>query len=112
MEKEYLYVGHYIDVNGNYILKVGTTNNLERRRKEHCKKYPSAHACPMQENEEFVYDWTLKLSRANTLKFEAKTKENWQEENFGKYIRQDRFCCKEKPRSVFITIRKTYEIIL
>ena len=34
-EKEYLYVGHYIDKDGNYILKVGTTNDLERRRKEH-----------------------------------------------------------------------------
>ena len=35
LNKEYLYVGHYIDDEGNYILKVGTTNDLERRRKEH-----------------------------------------------------------------------------
>lgn len=112
MEKEYLYVGHYIDVNGNYILKVGTTNDPERRRKEHCKKYPSARTCPMRKGEEFVYDWKVKLTRANTLKFEAKTKEAWKEENFGDYIMQDRFCCEEKPHSVFITIRKTYEIIL
>ena len=27
MNKEYLYVGHYIDIDGNYILKVGTTKN-------------------------------------------------------------------------------------
>ena len=26
--KEWLYVGHYIDINGNYILKVGTTIEL------------------------------------------------------------------------------------
>lgn len=32
MEKEYLYVGHYIDAQGNYILKIGTTNDLARRR--------------------------------------------------------------------------------
>jgi hypothetical protein len=30
LNKEYLYVGHYIDDEGNYILKVGTTNDLER----------------------------------------------------------------------------------
>ena len=32
--KEFLYVGHYIDTNGNFILKVGTTNDLKRRQTE------------------------------------------------------------------------------
>lgn len=31
-KKEYLYVGHYFDVEGNYILKIGTTNDLVRRQ--------------------------------------------------------------------------------
>ena len=31
-EKEFLYVGCYLDENDDFILKVGTTNNLERRR--------------------------------------------------------------------------------
>ena len=39
MEKEFLYVGHYIDINGDYILKIGTTNDLDRRRKEHTRNY-------------------------------------------------------------------------
>ena len=34
MEKEFLYVGHYIDTDGNYILKIGTTNDLRRRAAE------------------------------------------------------------------------------
>jgi hypothetical protein len=29
-DKEFLYVGHYIDTDSNYILKIGTTKNLER----------------------------------------------------------------------------------
>ena len=38
VEKEFLYVGHYIDINGNYILKVGTRkrtayNFSQRERK-------------------------------------------------------------------------------
>lgn len=39
LNKEFLYVGHYIDVLGNYILKVGTTNDLARRQKEHTRNY-------------------------------------------------------------------------
>ena len=35
MNKEYLYVGHYIDIDGNYILKVGTTKNPTKRRYQH-----------------------------------------------------------------------------
>ena len=37
-EKEFLYVGHYIDIDGNYILKIGTTNDLKRRQTEHTQK--------------------------------------------------------------------------
>ena len=31
MNKEFLYVGYYVDTEGNTILKIGTTNNLKRR---------------------------------------------------------------------------------
>lgn len=112
MEKEFLYVGHYVDVDGNYVLKVGTTNNLERRRKEHTRNYLNTPHSQMPLDEEFTYDWYLPLSKYNTLRFEDRTKEKWKEENFGRYIRNDRFVCEEKPTKVEITIRKTYEIIL
>ena len=42
MSKEYLYIGHYIDVNDKYVLKVGTTDNPKRRQKQHNRYYPNA----------------------------------------------------------------------
>ena len=110
--KEFLYDGHYVDIDGNYILKVGTTNNLERRRKEHTHNYHKTPNHPMPLEDEFLYDWSIKLSKYNTLRFEDETKAKWIAEEIGEYIRNDRFVCKEKPESVNIFIRKNYEIIL
>ena len=112
MEKGYLYVGHYIDTEGNYILKVGKTNDLERRRKEHCRNYRKAIKHTLPKEEEFVYDWHLQLSKYNTERFEDKTRAKWIEEEIGEFIRNDRFVCKEKPIRVEVVIRKTYEIYL
>ena len=111
-EKEYLYVGHYIDDEGNYILKIGTTNDLDRRRKEHNRKYKTTPNHPFGADEEFIYDWFKKLSKWNTLRFEEENKQYWKDEEFGEYIRNDRFVCKEKPRVVNVKIRKEYEIYL
>ena len=36
---DYVYVGHYTDIDGNYILKVVTTNNIKRRTCEHTAAY-------------------------------------------------------------------------
>lgn len=60
----------------------------------------------------FIYDWFLPLSKYNTLRFEDKTRAQWQAENIGEYVRNDRFKCRRKPRKVTITIKKTYEIEL
>lgn len=60
----------------------------------------------------FEYDFSLKLSKYNTLRYEDKTREKWQKEEVGEFVRNDRFFCKKKPRKVTITIRKTYEIWL
>ena len=38
-EKEYLYVGHYVDINGDYILKIGTAKDLDERQKQHNSYY-------------------------------------------------------------------------
>lgn len=110
--KEFLYVGHYVDRNGNYILKIGTTNNLERRRKEHCRKYLNAAHCPMPRGNEFVYDWSIPLSKYNTLRYEDSNRKKWQDEGIGLFVNNDRFCCGNKPEFVEITIRKTYRIDL
>ena len=49
--KEYLYVGYYIDTQGRYILKIGTTNDLKRRQAEHNRNYkranPEDFECPL-----------------------------------------------------------------
>lgn len=111
-EKEYLYVGHYTDKNGNYILKVGTTNDLERRRKEHTRNYRKSESYTLPNDSEFTYDFSLPLSKYNTLRFEDRTREAWKQKGFGEFVRNDRFCCKRKPKKVEITIRKTYEIYL
>lgn len=110
--KEFLYVGHYIDTDGNYILKIGTTNNLERRRQEHNRRYKKSKEHTLPLNDDFIYDWFIKLSKYNTLRYEDKTRNEWMKKNIGVFVRNDRFCCKNKPKIVQVTIRKTYEIEL
>lgn len=111
-EKEFLYVGHYIDKEGNYILKIGTTNNLERRAAEHTRNYHKSNVYKMPAGDKFQYDWHIKLSKYNTLRFEDRNRQRWQDMDIGEFVRNDRFCCKVKPEKVTVTIRKTYEIRL
>lgn len=112
MGKEFLYVGHYYDINNNYILKIGTTNDLKRRKTEHNYNYRRAKTNTMPRENEFEYDWTLPLSKYNTLRYEDKNRKRWQELAVGVFIRNDRFVCAEKPTEVEVSIRKTYKISL
>lgn len=66
----------------------------------------------MPETETFEYDWFLPLSKYNTLRYEDANRERWQKSGMGRFIRNDRFYCKEKPTAVTVTIRKTYLIPL
>lgn len=110
--KEFLYVGHYIDTNGNYMLKIGTTNNLDRRQTEHTRNYRRAKQFTMPNDSQFTYDFYIPLSKYNTIRFEDRTRECWQNEGIGEFVRNDRFRCDIKPEFVEITIRKTYKIPL
>ena len=113
IEKEWLYVGHYTDVKGRYILKIGTTNDLRRRALEHTRNYRKAPDYTLPQDSVFVYDWFLPLSKYNTLRFEDKNREAWKQIGVGEFVRNDRFCCgKRKPKTVKIKIRKVYEIEL
>jgi outer membrane usher protein FimD/PapC len=112
LDKEFLYVGHYYDIDNNYILKIGTTNDLKRRRTEHNYNYRRAKTNTMPRENEFEYDWTLPLSKYNTLRYEDKNRKKWQELAVGVFIRNDRFVCAEKPLEVEVSIRKTYKISL
>lgn len=66
----------------------------------------------MPENSRFEYDWHLPLSKYNTLRYEDVNRAIWQEMGIGRFIRNDRFFCEQKPDMVTITIRKTYTIPL
>lgn len=110
--KEFLYVGHYYDMSDNYILKIGTTNNLERRAKEHTRNYKKSDNYTMPPESSFIYDWWLPLSKYNTLRYEDSNRSRWIEENVGQFRRNDRFVCEQKPSSVIVKIRKEYTVIL
>lgn len=110
--KEYLYVGHYTDKKGRYVLKIGTTNDLDRRASEHTRNYRKTKEFTMPENETFHYDWYLPLSPYNTLRYEDRNRERWKNMEIGRFIRNDRFHCERKPDTITITIRKTYTIPL
>lgn len=110
--KEFLYVGHYIDTDGNYMLKIGTTNDLNRRQTEHTRNYHRAKQFTMPPDSQFIYDFYIPLSKYNTIRFEDRTRERWQNEGIGEFVRNDRFRCDIKPNFVEITIRKTYKIAL
>lgn len=112
MEKEFLYVGHYIDTQGNYILKIGTTNELDRRQKEHTRNYRKAKTHTCAPNSEFTYDWYLPLSKYNTVRYEDRNRHRWQELGIGVFIRNDRFVCVQKPTEVIVRIRKEYRVVL
>ncbi len=111
-EKEFLYVGYYIDIEGQYILKIGTTNDLKRRAKEHTRNYHRAKQYTMPSNSEFRYLWHHPLSKYNTLRYEDKNRSMWQEQGIGEFVRNDRFILCNVPKFVEIKIRKTYQIAL
>lgn len=111
-DKEFLYVGHYIDTCGRFILKIGTTCDLKRRATEHTRNYHRTKEYTLPPEQKFVYDWFLPLSKYNTIRYEDKNRQRWQDENIGQYIRNDRFYCEHPPDTVKIKIRKEYEITL
>lgn len=112
MDKEYLYVGHYTDTQGRYILKIGTTNDLKRRAQEHTRNYHRAPEYTLPPDGHFEYDWSIPLSKYNTLRYEDNNRAKLQEEAIGEYVRNDRFCCVQRPTSITIRIRKEYTIEL
>lgn len=112
MNKEFLYVGYYVDTEGNTILKIGTTNNLKRRQQEHTRNYKRAKEYTMPKDENFTFIWHLPLSKYNTLRYEDKNREEWKNLEIGTFIRNDRFKLKNGITKVPIKIKKNYEIML
>lgn len=104
-----MYVGHYVDTKGRFILKIGTTNDLERRATEHTRNYRKTREFTMPQESKFVYDWHKKLSKYNTLRYEDLNRELWRNGGVdGRFIRNDRFLCDTPPDAVVVMIRKPY----
>lgn len=112
--KEWLYVGHYTDIEGNLILKIGTTADLRKRQREHtCAYKRRTKNHPMAADGKFEYDWILPLSPANTLRFEVLNRESIKRQGVGQFVKNDRFNCgKVQSVKVQVKIRKTYEVFL
>lgn len=112
MDKEFLYVGHYFDILGRALVKIGTTNDIDRRTKEHTRNYRKAKEYTLGADQEFQMDAYIPLSKYNTLRYEDLNRELLREIGFGEYIRNDRFLCGDLPESVPIKIKKTYIVSL
>ena len=100
MEKEFLYVGFYTDTEEKFVLKIGTTNDLKRRQGEHNRNYKRAKTHTMPKDGSFQYLWTLPLSKYNTIRYEDRNREMWQEMGIGQFVRNDRFVLDNVPNSV------------
>ena len=109
----YVYVGHYTDIDGNYILKVGTTNNIRRRTCEHTAAYKGKKKYQMPKDGQFVMDWYRPVSYKNSIKTEDRTRQAWKNEGIGQFIPKDRFNCgATPPRQVKVKIRKEWTVDL
>lgn len=110
--KQFLYVGYYIDKENRFMLKIGTTNNLERRQKEHTRNYRNASRFRMPIDKEFQYILSIPLSKYNTLRYEDVNRTRWIEQDFGVFVANDRFWVLDFPKDLTIKIRKEYKIDL
>lgn len=110
--KEFLYFGGYIDIDGNIIFKIGTTNDLNRRKSEHDKAYLKTPNHPRKT--EFEYITYIQLSHLNTLRYEDKFKEQMRLAEIGEYVENDRFVmsAEELKTPLIFTIRNDYVINL
>ena len=112
MEKEWIYVGCYTDIDGKFVLKIGTTNDLCRRQSEHTRNYRRAPKHTMPQDEQFKMLWYRPLSKYNTFRYEDRNRDYWKEIGFGEFVRNDRFVIAEDLTEVEIRIRKVYKIAL
>ena len=110
--KEFLYFGGYIDTDGNAIFKIGTTNDLNRRKEEHDRAYAKTPNHPRKT--EFVYLTYIQLSKLNTLRYENLFKEQMILSKIGEYVENDRFVMTdyELKQPLLFTIRNEYTINL
>ena len=64
--KEFFYLGFYLDILGNWILKIGTTNDLAERMTQHNRDNLKLTNHPMMPGTKFQYLWFVPLSKYNS----------------------------------------------
>lgn len=113
--KEYFYIGvAHTRTDGYRIVKIGTTNNLAVRKKQHRSHTYSPAEYGL---DDFEYVQVIKLSAANTKKLEDNFRAQLraligQDEIF---MRNDRFIITHNEEIQFninVTERKTYTIVI
>jgi predicted GIY-YIG superfamily endonuclease len=83
------------------LYKIGTTNNMERRMKEHENYY----------GEKVTVLWqSPPYSKWTTLRVEENTKEIWKKTEGFEYLRNDRFVINPEIRQVKIKVRKEWVV--
>lgn len=112
MEKEWIYVGYYTDIDGKFVLKIGTTNDLCRRQSEHTRNYRRASKHTMPQDEQFKMLWYRPLSKYNTFRYEDRNKEFWQSIGFGTFVRNDRFVFDTPPTQAVVRIKKEWVVAI
>lgn len=81
------------------LVKIGTTNNIMRRMKEHSKNY----------NTDIIIEWiSSAYSKWTTLRVEDKMKRFWIEKPFWQWVRNDRFLIPNSISKITITVKKDY----
>ena len=97
-KKDHVYFIRIGDPSEN-LYKIGTTNNLKRRMREHEKNY--------QKHIEVLWV-SPAYSKWTTLKVETAMIEQWRQAEGFEYIRNDRFIIDPAIRSVSIKVRKNW----
>lgn len=85
--------------------KIGTTDDIMRRMKEHVSKTGY--------DEDIYILWiSHKYSKYTTLRIEDRMKKWWIENTDWEYLRNDRFIIPESVKNIDITVRKVWHIPL
>ena len=99
-KKDYVYFIR-IGAPSDNLYKIGTTNNIERRMKEHIRNYKK----PIE-----VIWVSNPYSKYTTLRVEEQTISKWRETEGFHYIRNDRFIIDPSIKQVTIKVRKEWTV--
>lgn len=98
LEGEHVY---FIRIGDERIFKIGTTNDLLRRMKEHLRYF---------KKNIYILWVSPSYTKYTTLRIEDKMKKLWRENTDFKYIPKDRFLIPSEYNNITIIVKKEYLI--